>query len=54
MGGNAHENWALLRLLPFPIGHCVPEGEPAWLVLMDLKEIVELNVAPIHTDQSIL
>lgn len=53
IGGNAHENWALLRLLPFLIGHCVPESEPAWLVLMDLKEIVELAVAPIHTDQSI-
>lgn len=53
IGGNAHENWAFLRLLPFLIGHCVPENEPAWLVLMDLKEIVELAVAPIHTDQSI-
>lgn len=53
IGGNAHENWSLLRLLPFIIGHLVPEGEPAWEVLMDLKDIMELVVAPSHTDESI-
>lgn len=53
IGGNAHENWALLRLLPFIIGHLVPEGEMAWQILMDLKDIVELVVAPTHTDESI-
>lgn len=42
IGGNAHENWCLLRLLPFLIGQYVPENEPAWLVLMLLKDIVEL------------
>lgn len=31
----------------------MPEGEPAWVVLMDLKDIVELIVAPVHTDESI-
>lgn len=25
-GGNAHENWTLLRLLPFMIGHKIPEN----------------------------
>ena len=29
IGGNAHENWALLRFLPFVIGQILPEGEPA-------------------------
>lgn len=53
IGGNAHENWGLLRLLPFIIGHLIPEGEPAWLVLLDLKEIVELAVAPIHNHETI-
>ena len=53
VGGNAHENWSLLRLLPFLIGHLVPENEPAWSVLMDLKDIVELIVAPTHSDESI-
>lgn len=53
IGGNAHENWCLLRLLPFLIGSIVPEDEPAWLVLMDLKDIVELVVGPVHTDESI-
>ena len=50
--GNAHENWSLLRL-PFVIGHLVPEGEPLWEVLLDLKDIMELVVAPTHTDESI-
>lgn len=31
----------------------MPEGEPAWQVLMDLKDIVELVVSPVHTDESI-
>ena len=51
--GNAHENWALLRLLPFFVGTRIPHGEPAWEILMDLKDIVELVVAPVHTEESI-
>jgi len=53
IGGNAHENWNLLRLLPFIIGDLIPESEPGWLVLLDLKEIVELAVAPIHNEETI-
>ena len=53
VGSNAHENWRLLRLLPFLIGHTVPEDEPAWQVLMDRKDIVELVVAPVHTEESV-
>lgn len=51
IGGNAHENWSLLRFLPLLIG--VPSNEPAWQVLCDLKDIVELAVAPLHTEDSI-
>ena len=56
IGGNAiynNENWNLLRLLPFLIGPKIPEHEPAWQVLLDLKEIVELVVAPVHNNESI-
>lgn len=53
IGGNAHENWSLLRLLPLMIGFKVPESEPAWHLLMDLKDIVELVVSPFHTDDTI-
>ena len=53
IGGNAHENWFLLRLLPFIIGHLIPEDEPAWKVILDLKDIVELVVAPVHCDESV-
>ena len=52
IGGNAHENWALLRL-PFIIGHLVPEGEMAWQILLNLKDIAKLVIAPAHTDDSI-
>ena len=53
VGGNCHENWSLLRFLPFFVGSLVPEDEPAWLVLMVLKDIVELVVAPVHSDASL-
>ena len=53
VGGNAHENWSLLRFLPFLVGSRVPEDEPAWLILMDLKDITELVVAPVHSDDSL-
>lgn len=42
--GNAHENWALLRFLPFIIGPLVPEDDKAWQILMALKDVVELLV----------
>lgn len=44
IGGHAHENWALIRLLPFIIGHRIPLYDPAWLLLMSLKDIIELVV----------
>lgn len=53
VGGNAHENWTLLRLLPFIVGFKVPETEPAWHLLMDLKDIVKLVVSPCHTEDTI-
>ena len=53
VGGNAHENWSLLRLLPLIIGSKIPEGEPAWEVLLVLKDIVELVVSHDYTEESI-
>ncbi|KAG9264843.1 hypothetical protein AMEX_G21178 [Astyanax mexicanus] len=53
IGGNAHENWCLIRLLPFMIGHLIPEDEPAWKVILDLKDIVELVVSPVHSEESV-
>lgn len=53
IGGNGHENWALLRLLPLMIGHLVPENEASWEILMDLKEIVELVVSADLSDASL-
>lgn len=53
IGGNAHENWALIRLLPLLIGHKVPEGEDAWEILLLLKDIVELALATNHTVESV-
>lgn len=53
VGGNAHENWCLLRLLPLMIGHNIPEEEQAWQLLMTLKDVVELVMSPTHTIESI-
>nr|XP_020474258.1 uncharacterized protein LOC109970793 [Monopterus albus] len=53
VGGNAHENWCLLRMLPFMIGDRVPEDDKAWEVLMTLKDVVELVMAPVHTDETL-
>lgn len=32
IGGNGHENWTLLRLLPLLIGHYIPSGDETWEV----------------------
>lgn len=53
IGGNAHENWTLLRLLPFIIGEKIPKNDEAWQVLMTLKDITELVVSPSHREESI-
>ena len=53
LGGNDHENWTLLRLLPLMVGPKIPEGGPAWEVLLVLKNIVELVVNQVHTEKTI-
>lgn len=53
IGGNGHENATLLRLLPLLVGSVVPEGDAAWAVLMELKEVVELALCPSFTDESL-
>ena len=40
-------------MLPFLIGDLIPEDELAWKVILDMKEIVELAVAPVHSDETI-
>lgn len=51
IGGNGHENWTLLRFLPLFIGESIPEQEPAWEILMDIKEIVEIIVSPYFSEE---
>ena len=53
IGGNAHENWSLLRFFTLLLGQKVPINEPAWQLLGDLKDIVDLVVFPVHTPESI-
>lgn len=53
IGGNAHENAALIGLLPFLVGSLVPEGDYAWEVLMDLKDIVEFSLSPTFSEGTI-
>ena len=53
IGGNGHENSTLIRLLPLMVGSNVPEGDDTWAILMDLKEIVQMVLAPSFTEESI-
>lgn len=53
VGGNSHENWSLLRFFPLLVGQKVPADEPAWKILTDLKDIVDIIVSPVHTEESI-
>lgn len=52
IGGNGHENWTLLRLLPLLIGDCVVENDKTWEILMLLKDILELAVSFQFTEDS--
>lgn len=47
------KNWCLLRLIPLMVGRLIPDDEPAWQWILDLKDIVELVVAPIHCGETI-
>lgn len=53
IGGNGHENWTLLRLLPLLIGHHIPEGDETWEVLMNLKDVVELSMSASFSEESV-
>lgn len=53
IGGNGHENWALLRFPPLLIGHHVPESDKTWSVVLELKDIVELLSSPSFTTETL-
>ena len=53
VGGNAHENWSLLRMLPLLVGAQIPEGDPAWELILYLKDIVEISFSPVLSDSAI-
>lgn len=53
ISGNGHENWALLRFLPLLVGHCVPEGEKTWNIILKLKDIVELLSSSSFTTETL-
>lgn len=50
IGGNGHENWSLIILLPLMIGHHVSEGDETWAVLTVMLELV---VSLRFTDESL-
>lgn len=53
IGGNGHENWALLIFLPLLIGHHIPESEKTWTMVLELKDIVELLSSPSFTIETL-
>lgn len=44
---NAHENRGLIQFLPLLIGQKGPCKEPAWQILTDLKNIIDLVRCPV-------
>ncbi|KAL0185508.1 hypothetical protein M9458_021205, partial [Cirrhinus mrigala] len=54
LGGQATENWCLLRLLPVIIGEKIEDTEdPVWQLVVQLKEVVELICAPTISEPQI-
>ena len=53
IGGNAHENWCLLRMLPLLVGAHIPEGEPSWVIILYLKDIVEIAFSPVLSESAV-
>jgi len=53
IGGNATENWTLIRLLPVLIGNKIPADDNAWHLIMELKDIVELCFAPVISEHAV-
>nr|XP_023651070.1 uncharacterized protein LOC111835233 isoform X1 [Paramormyrops kingsleyae]XP_023651071.1 uncharacterized protein LOC111835233 isoform X1 [Paramormyrops kingsleyae] len=53
IGGNAHENWCLLRLLSLMVGDKIPEDDKAWQLIMTLKDVVDLALSPAFSDASL-
>lgn len=46
---NASRNWCLLRLLPLLIGHLIPVGNCFWELLLNLKQCLDIILAPVIT-----
>ncbi|KAL6467083.1 hypothetical protein MHYP_G00248870 [Metynnis hypsauchen] len=40
-------------MLAFMVGEKIPQDDKVWQLLMTMKDIVELVMAPVHTDESI-
>lgn len=53
IGGNGHENHALLRLLPVIIGSKIPDGDRFWEILMALKDVVDLAMCHKFTEETL-
>lgn len=53
IGGNGHENWTLLRLLPLLIGDKIPENDCVWGVILELKDIVEVLASSVFTEEKL-
>lgn len=43
----------MLLLLPLTVGTKIPVSEPTWQVVLNLKDIVELVLAPVHSEETV-
>jgi len=54
VGGNATENRTLLRLFPLIFGSHIPADEPCWVLILELKALVELAFAAVLDESDLV
>lgn len=50
---SAAQSWAFMRYLPICISHFVPSDSEHWGLILALSEILDLVMAPKHTESSL-
>lgn len=45
----ASATWCLVRVLPFLIGHLIPEGNTYWEMYLSLRAVMDMVFAPVTT-----
>ncbi len=54
INGNAHENWCFLRMFPLIFGDRVPTNDKYFSIILLLKDIVEIVMAPVLDEDLVI